>query len=86
MTTSCPAALLKNAFEAFLAVHVYPVPSTSRDWLAFEYKGLRLEMGAADRELMRRAQLKALADVIHPFPAFNRVLGKILGELAAQVA
>ena len=33
-----------------------------------------------------RAPLKTLADVIHPFPAFNRVLGKILGELAAQVA
>ena len=30
--------------------------------------------------------LKTLADVIHPFPAFNRVLGESLGELAAQVA
>ncbi len=30
--------------------------------------------------------LKALADVIHPFPAFNRVLGAILEELAAKVA
>ncbi len=30
--------------------------------------------------------LKTLADVIHPFPAFNRVLGKSLEELAAQVA
>ena len=28
--------------------------------------------------------LKTLADVIHPFPAFNRVLDKSLGELAAQ--
>ncbi len=28
--------------------------------------------------------LKALADVIHPFPAFNRVLGGSLGELAAK--
>jgi pyruvate/2-oxoglutarate dehydrogenase complex dihydrolipoamide dehydrogenase (E3) component len=28
--------------------------------------------------------LKALADVIHPFPAFNRMLGASLGELAAQ--
>jgi hypothetical protein len=26
-----------------------------------------------------------LADVIHPFPAFNRVLGETLGELAAKV-
>jgi pyruvate/2-oxoglutarate dehydrogenase complex dihydrolipoamide dehydrogenase (E3) component len=26
--------------------------------------------------------LKALADVLHPFPAFNRVLGACLGELA----
>jgi pyruvate/2-oxoglutarate dehydrogenase complex dihydrolipoamide dehydrogenase (E3) component len=32
------------------------------------------------------APLKSLADVIHPFPAFNRVLGKSLGELAAKVA
>ncbi|HEU5182055.1 MAG TPA: hypothetical protein VFW45_14805 [Candidatus Polarisedimenticolia bacterium] len=28
--------------------------------------------------------LKALADVIHPFPAFNRVLGASLEELAAK--
>jgi pyruvate/2-oxoglutarate dehydrogenase complex dihydrolipoamide dehydrogenase (E3) component len=30
--------------------------------------------------------LKTLADVIHPFPAFNRVLGASLNELAAKVA
>jgi pyruvate/2-oxoglutarate dehydrogenase complex dihydrolipoamide dehydrogenase (E3) component len=30
--------------------------------------------------------LHALADVIHPFPAFNRVLGASLEELAAKVA
>jgi pyruvate/2-oxoglutarate dehydrogenase complex dihydrolipoamide dehydrogenase (E3) component len=30
--------------------------------------------------------LTALADVIHPFPAFNRVLGGTLDELAAKVA
>jgi pyruvate/2-oxoglutarate dehydrogenase complex dihydrolipoamide dehydrogenase (E3) component len=30
--------------------------------------------------------LKTLADVIHPFPAFNRVLGTSLNELAAKVA
>jgi pyruvate/2-oxoglutarate dehydrogenase complex dihydrolipoamide dehydrogenase (E3) component len=30
--------------------------------------------------------LKALADVIHPFPAFNRVLGESLDQLAAKVA
>jgi pyruvate/2-oxoglutarate dehydrogenase complex dihydrolipoamide dehydrogenase (E3) component len=29
--------------------------------------------------------LKTLADVIHPFPAFNRVLGQSLSELAADV-
>jgi hypothetical protein len=28
--------------------------------------------------------LTALADVIHPFPAFNRMLGESLGELAAK--
>ena len=28
--------------------------------------------------------LKTLADVIHPFPAFNRVLGQVLEELAAK--
>jgi pyruvate/2-oxoglutarate dehydrogenase complex dihydrolipoamide dehydrogenase (E3) component len=27
-----------------------------------------------------------LADVIHPFPAFNRVLGAALGELASKLA
>ncbi|HEX2339007.1 MAG TPA: hypothetical protein VHI98_00875, partial [Vicinamibacterales bacterium] len=30
--------------------------------------------------------LKTLADVIHPFPAFNRMLGASLNELAAKVA
>jgi pyruvate/2-oxoglutarate dehydrogenase complex dihydrolipoamide dehydrogenase (E3) component len=30
--------------------------------------------------------LKTLADVIHPYPAFNRVLGASLGELAEKVA
>jgi hypothetical protein len=30
--------------------------------------------------------LKTLADVIHPFPAFNRVLGESLEQLAAKVA
>jgi pyruvate/2-oxoglutarate dehydrogenase complex dihydrolipoamide dehydrogenase (E3) component len=30
--------------------------------------------------------LSALADVIHPFPAFNRVLGESLGQLAAKAA
>jgi pyruvate/2-oxoglutarate dehydrogenase complex dihydrolipoamide dehydrogenase (E3) component len=30
--------------------------------------------------------LQTLADVIHPFPAFNRVLGKSLGDLAAKAA
>jgi pyruvate/2-oxoglutarate dehydrogenase complex dihydrolipoamide dehydrogenase (E3) component len=33
-----------------------------------------------------RTPLATLADVIHPFPAFNRVLGESLGELAAKVA
>jgi pyruvate/2-oxoglutarate dehydrogenase complex dihydrolipoamide dehydrogenase (E3) component len=30
--------------------------------------------------------LRTLADVIHPFPAFNRMLGESLGELAATAA
>ena len=30
--------------------------------------------------------LQTLADVIHPFPAFNRVLGESLQELAAKAA
>jgi pyruvate/2-oxoglutarate dehydrogenase complex dihydrolipoamide dehydrogenase (E3) component len=29
--------------------------------------------------------LTTLADVIHPFPAFNRVLGPCLSDLAAEV-
>jgi pyruvate/2-oxoglutarate dehydrogenase complex dihydrolipoamide dehydrogenase (E3) component len=33
-----------------------------------------------------RTPLNALADVIHPFPAFNRVLGASLEELAAKAA
>jgi pyruvate/2-oxoglutarate dehydrogenase complex dihydrolipoamide dehydrogenase (E3) component len=30
--------------------------------------------------------VRALADVIHPYPAFNRILGAVLGELAAKLA
>jgi pyruvate/2-oxoglutarate dehydrogenase complex dihydrolipoamide dehydrogenase (E3) component len=30
--------------------------------------------------------IRTLADVIHPFPAFNRVLGAALGELAGKLA
>jgi hypothetical protein len=30
--------------------------------------------------------VKTLADVIHPYPAFNRVLGQGLDELAAKMA
>ena len=33
-----------------------------------------------------RTPLETLADIIHPFPAFNRVLGESLGELASKVA
>jgi pyruvate/2-oxoglutarate dehydrogenase complex dihydrolipoamide dehydrogenase (E3) component len=33
-----------------------------------------------------RTPLAMLADVVHPFPAFNRVLGASLGELAGRVA
>jgi pyruvate/2-oxoglutarate dehydrogenase complex dihydrolipoamide dehydrogenase (E3) component len=33
-----------------------------------------------------RTPLQALADVVHPFPAFNRVLGESLEELAAKAA
>ena len=33
-----------------------------------------------------RTPLKTLADVIHPFPAFNRVLGESLEQLAAKAA
>jgi len=29
--------------------------------------------------------LRDLADVIHPFPAFNRVLGAVLGDLASKL-
>jgi pyruvate/2-oxoglutarate dehydrogenase complex dihydrolipoamide dehydrogenase (E3) component len=30
--------------------------------------------------------LEVLRDVIHPFPAFNRVLGQTLNELASTIA
>ena len=29
--------------------------------------------------------VRALADVIHPYPAFNRILGATLGDLAAKL-
>jgi pyruvate/2-oxoglutarate dehydrogenase complex dihydrolipoamide dehydrogenase (E3) component len=30
--------------------------------------------------------VRTLADVIHPYPAFNRVLGAVLGDLLTKVA
>jgi pyruvate/2-oxoglutarate dehydrogenase complex dihydrolipoamide dehydrogenase (E3) component len=33
-----------------------------------------------------RTPVTMLADVIHPFPAFNRVLDKAFGELALKIA
>ena len=36
--------------------------------------------------IKQRIPLQMLADVIHPFPAFNRVLGESLYELAAKTA
>src|SRR5205085_7494317 len=36
--------------------------------------------------IKQRIPLQVLADVIHPFPAFNRVLGESLYELAAKTA
>jgi len=32
------------------------------------------------------APLRTLADVVHPYPAFNRVLGAVLNDLAAKVS
>jgi pyruvate/2-oxoglutarate dehydrogenase complex dihydrolipoamide dehydrogenase (E3) component len=36
--------------------------------------------------IKQRTPLRMLADVIHPFPAFNRVLGESLEELATKVS
>src|SRR5829696_1322083 len=36
--------------------------------------------------IKQRTPLQTLADVIHPFPAFNRVLGEAFDELAAKAA
>ena len=30
--------------------------------------------------------LRTLADVVHPYPAFNRILGAAFGQLASKVA
>ena len=50
---------LKRAFETALSVQIYSVPSSSRNWAIIEHKALRLEIGVADREMLRRAQLQA---------------------------
>ena len=39
-----------------------------------------------ERAYPYRTPLQTLADVIHPFPAFNRMLGASLSELAAKAA
>ena len=51
--------ILKKAFEAVLADKVYCVPSASRDWVVVEHRALRLQIGVAHREMLRRAQLQA---------------------------
>jgi anthranilate phosphoribosyltransferase len=43
-------------------------------------------MGELVLAIKLRTPLKALADLIHPFPAFNRVLGASLEELAVKAA
>ncbi|TMF93278.1 MAG: NAD(P)/FAD-dependent oxidoreductase, partial [Chloroflexi bacterium] len=30
--------------------------------------------------------VRTLADVVHPYPAFNRILGAAFGQLASKVA
>ena len=51
--------IFKRAFEMVLADKVYSVPNASRDWMIVEHKALRLHVGVADREMLRRAQLRA---------------------------
>ena len=41
-------------------------------------------MGELVLAIKQRIPLQMLADVIHPFPAFNRVLGESLYEVAAK--
>jgi hypothetical protein len=47
-------------------------------------------VGEIVRELVlaikQRTALRMLADVIHPFPAFNRILGESLEDLAAKAS
>ena len=45
-----------------------------------------LTLAVVERAIKLGTPLKTLADVIHPFPAFNRVLGAGLEELATKVA
>lgn len=43
-------------------------------------------MGELVLAITLRTPLKTLADVIHPFPAFDRVFGATVEELAAKTA
>ncbi len=59
--------------------------------VGLQYSGLLpsktlLRSGETLSEAERARALAASRDVIHPFPAFNRVLGASLAELAAKVA
>ena len=61
-------------------------PGTRASALGDDGCGVRAQSGELVLAVKLGTPLKTLADVIHPFPAFNRVLGKSLSELAAKVA
>ena len=58
--------------------------------IAVGLEGSGLTLAVVERELVLAIKLgtplNTLADVIHPFPALNRMLGESLNQLAAKVA
>ena len=61
-------------------------PGTRASALGDDGCGVRAQSGELVLAVKLGTPLKTLADVIHPFPAFNRMLGQTLEELAAKVA
>ena len=49
-------------------------------------RGIDVIVASADPAESARGSIHDFADVIHPFPAFNRVLGESLEQLAAKMA
>ena len=66
------------------ALEVLATPSDVADPIPVAYLGPGEVLGELILAIKAGTPLRTLAEVIHPYPAFNRVLGAALQDLAAK--